>query len=35
LVAALSPYLTLDIHRFGRYDLDLDPRPPELVYDLW
>jgi len=35
LVAALSPYLTLHIHRFGRYDLDLDKRPPELVYDLW
>lgn len=35
LVAALSPYLTLHIHRFGRYDLDLDKRPPELVYDPW
>lgn len=35
LVAALSPYLTLHIHRFGRYDLDLDKRPPELVYNLW
>jgi len=35
LVAALSPYLTLHIHRFGRYDLNLDKRPPELVYDLW
>jgi len=35
LVAALSLYLTLHIHRFGRYDLDMDKRPPELVYDLW
>ena len=35
LVASLSPYLTPHIHRFGRYDLDLDKRPPELVYDLW
>lgn len=35
LVAALSPYLTLHIHRFGRYDLDLDKQPPELIYDLW
>lgn len=34
-VAALSPYLTQHIHRFGRYDLDLEKRPPELVYDLW
>lgn len=35
LVAALSPYLTPHIHRFGRYDLDVDKPPPELVYDLW
>lgn len=35
LVAALSPYLTQHIHRFGRYDLDVDKLPPELVYDLW
>lgn len=34
-VAALSPYLTQHINRFGRYDLDLEKRPPELVYDLW
>ncbi|MBK1724955.1 transposase [Thiocystis violacea] len=34
-VAALSPYLTQHLHRFGRYDLDLDKQPPELIYDLW
>lgn len=32
-VAALSPYLTHHINRFGRYDLDMEKRPPELVYD--
>lgn len=35
LVAALSPYLTQHINRFGRYELDLEKHPPELVYDLW
>lgn len=34
-LAALSPYLRPHINRFGRYDLDLEKRPPELVYDLW
>jgi TnpA family transposase len=34
-VVALSPYLTQHINRFGRYDLDMEKRPPELVYDLW
>lgn len=34
-VAALSPYLTQHINRFGRYDLNLEQRPPELIYDLW
>ncbi|MBA2658447.1 MAG: Tn3 family transposase [Nitrosospira sp.] len=34
-VAALSPYLTQQINRFGRYDLDLAIHPPELDYDLW
>jgi len=34
-VAALSPYLTQHINRFGRYELDLEKRPPDLVYDLW
>jgi len=34
-IAALSPYLTQHINRFGRYDLDLEQRPPELVYNLW
>jgi len=34
LIAALSPYPTHHINRFGRYDLDLERRPPELLYDL-
>jgi hypothetical protein len=34
-VAALSPYVTAHINRFGHYELDLDTRPPELAYDLW
>ena len=34
-VAALSPYVTQHINRFGRYDLDMEQRPLELVYDLW
>jgi TnpA family transposase len=34
-VAALSPYVTQHINRFGRYDLDMEKRPLELVYDLW
>lgn len=33
-VAALSPYITHYINRFGDYDLDMATRPPELVYDL-
>lgn len=33
-VAALSPYLMHHINRFGHYPLDMDTRPPELVYDL-
>lgn len=35
LTAALSPYLTRHLNRFGRYDLDMDKSSPELVYDLW
>jgi len=35
MVSALSPYLTHHINRFGRYDLNLEKLPPELVYDLW
>lgn len=35
LMAALSPYLTRHLNRFGRYDLDMEKLPPELVYDLW
>jgi TnpA family transposase len=34
-IAALSPYLTWHINRFGRYDLDMEKQPPELLYDLW
>ena len=32
---ALSPYLTQHINRFGCYGLDLEKRPPDLIYDLW
>lgn len=34
-IAALSPYLTWHINRFGRYDLDMEKLPPALLYDLW
>lgn len=33
-VAALSPYLSQHINRFGRYHLDLTQQPPPLNYDL-
>jgi hypothetical protein len=33
--AALGPYLTRHLNRLGRYDLDMDKPPPELIYDLW
>jgi hypothetical protein len=33
-LAALSPYLTQPIHRFGRYQLDMEQRPPERGDDL-
>jgi TnpA family transposase len=33
-LAALSPYVTQHINRFGRYELDLDRQPPELTADL-
>jgi hypothetical protein len=29
----LSPYITQHINRFGRYELDLEKRLPDLVYD--
>ena len=35
LIAALSPYPTLHINRFGRYDQDPGRCPPELDYSLW
>jgi len=34
-VAALSPYVTQHLNRFGRYALDMEKQPPELIYDLW
>jgi TnpA family transposase len=34
-IAALSPYLTEHINRFGRYELDLEYYPPDVLYDLW
>lgn len=33
-LAALSPYLTHHINRFGRYKLDLDRKPMDINYDL-
>jgi len=34
-ITALSPNLTHHINQFCRYDMDLERRPPELVYNLW
>jgi len=34
VVAALSPYLSQHINRFGRYQLDLTLPPPPLNYDI-
>ena len=33
-IAALSPYGTEHINRLGRYQLDLERKPPELLFDL-
>ena len=33
-IAALSPYITQHINRFGRYNLDLNRRPPNINYNL-
>jgi Tn3 transposase DDE domain len=33
-VAALSPFLTLHVNRFGRYSLDLDRNPIMIDYGL-
>ena len=33
-IAALSPYGTEHINRLGRYQLDLERNPPELLFDL-
>ncbi|MEM9218510.1 MAG: transposase, partial [Cyanobacteria bacterium P01_F01_bin.150] len=33
-IAALSPYGTGHINRLGRYQLDLERKPPELLFDL-
>ena len=34
VLAALSPYLTGHVNRFGRYLLDLNRTPPVVNYDL-
>ncbi len=33
-IAALSPYITQHINRFGRYNLDLNRNPPNIDYNL-
>jgi len=33
-IAALSPYITQHINRFGRYNLDLNRKPPDIEYNL-
>ena len=33
-IAALSPYITQHINRFGRYNLDLNRKPPNIDYAL-
>jgi len=33
-IAALSPYVTQHINRFGRYNLDLNRNPPDIDYNL-
>lgn len=33
-IAALSPYITQHINRFGRYNLDLNRKPPNIDYKL-
>jgi len=33
-VAALSPFLTQHVNRFGRYSLDLERNPPDIDYEL-
>jgi TnpA family transposase len=33
-IAALSPYITQHINRFGRYNLDLSRKPPNIDYNL-
>jgi TnpA family transposase len=32
-IASLSPYITHHINRFGKYKLDLDRKPPDIVYE--
>ena len=34
-IACLSPYLRPHLNRFGSYALDMEKRPPDLIYDLW
>jgi len=33
-IAALSPYITQHVNRFGRYNLDLNRKPPNIDYNL-
>lgn len=33
-ISALSPYITQHINRFGRYNLDLNRKPPNIEYNL-
>ena len=33
-IAALSPYVIQHINRFGRYNLDLNRKPPDIDYNL-
>jgi len=33
-IAALNPYITQHINRFGRYNLDLNRKPPNIDYNL-
>ncbi len=34
VLSELSPYLTFNVNRFGKYRLDSDRRPPDLEFDI-
>lgn len=34
IIAALGSYITQYINRFGRYNLDLNRKPPNIKYNL-